>query len=500
MTSPRLLGIDQGTTGTRAVVVDPDGTIVGTGYRAHAQHHPRPGWVEHDAEEIWSAVIAAVDEALESADDCRIAAVGVANQGETVVPWDRTTLAPTGRAIVWQDGRTAERIASLAGDKELAEHVTSVTGLVLDSYFSASKLEWLLAAEPQWRDCVMRSSLAVTTLDSFLIARATDGATFATDVSTAARTLLFDIRSLGYDPRLVATFGIPVETLPAARASDAYFGDCGGLPGRARGAPLHAAIVDQPAALFGQGCLRPGTTKATYGTGCFLYANLGDAPRRSRNGLLTTIAWRRGDQTTYALDGGVFAAGSVVTWMRDNLRLGATAEAIDRLAASVRTSDGVVCVPAFAGLAAPHWDRAARGAVLGLTLSSTSAHVARAALEGVAHRVAEVVTAIEADAGLRIESLRVDGGLTQSAVLMQAQADLLGIPIEVSAEREATAVGAALLAGRAVGVVADDEAVVRRVAIERTYEPSISADERSERRARFARAVDHIRRASAELR
>ena len=428
----------------------------------------------------------------------RIDALAIANPGETVLLFDRETGEPLHHAIVWQDLRTQPEMERLARDPDIARRVTETTGLRLDPYFSAAKIRWLLDHVPAARQLLGRGRLAIGTVDAYLMHRLTGGRSFVTDASTAARTLLFDIHAGRYDPWLLDLFGVPLEALPEVRDSVGAFGSVSALEGALDGTPIFVGLVDQPAAMIGHACLAEGEIKATYGTGCFVYQNTGVHARTSGHGLLSTVAWRRDGKTTYALDGGIFAAGSVLTWLRDGLGFGDTVAALDALAASTRDSGGVVCVPALAGLAAPHWDRSARASWLGMTLGSTRAHLVRAAFEGIAMRVAEVVLAMERDSGRRVTRLRVDGGLTESPTLMQLQADLLGIQIEVSAEPEATVMGVAYLALAALGCWRGDEEIRARVeqrdAAATVYDPTIDPAERAERLARFARAIEAVRR------
>jgi glycerol kinase len=496
-----VLGIDQGTTGTRARVVDPHGAVLGQAYRAHAQHHPAPGHVEHDVEEIWAATLAVIAEALAAAgvDRTAIAGIGLANQGETVVAWDAKTGRPLGRALVWQDTRTQAAADRLAADDVFARAVTAKTGLVVDPYFSATKMRWLWDHAPGAAELEARGDLRLGTVDAWLVAKLTEGEACVTDVSTAARTLLFDIRTCAYDDELVRRFGVPKGALARIVPST-------GVLARARiplleGVPLLASVVDQPAALYGHGCLAPGQIKATYGTGCFVYMNTGSAPPvAAPRGLLATVAWqRRGDATpTYALDGGIFAAGSVVEWLRTSLGFAATAPELDQLAASAKepaAGDAVVCVPALAGLGAPHFVRGARAAWLGMDLGTTRADLVRAALDGIACRVAEVVRAMEATTGMRAPALRVDGGLTGSATLMQLQADALGVPVEVLAESEATVMGVAALAAREAGLAAEAREAspaALPAKVLRVFTPRVDAEGRARRAARFSRAVELV--------
>jgi glycerol kinase len=491
----RILAIDQGTTGTRAIVVDHDARVLAHAYRAHAQHHPRPGWVEHDAREIWEAALDVALRALRaSGSEGRIGGIAIANQGETVVAWDRATGEPIHRAIVWQDTRTQSGMDALAADGAFADQVARRTGLRIDPYFAASKIRWLLDHADGAADLAKSGRLCVATLDAWLIFKLTGGASYVTDPSTASRTLLYDVHRLAWDDELCARFGVPRAVLPEVRPTTGEFGRVAGLGAALDGAPIVASLVDQPAALFGHGCIDAGGTKATYGTGCFVYVNTGATPRASSHELLTTLVWQRPGEAadaraTYALEGGVLAAGSVVTWMRDGLGLAASDADVDALANSVDDTGGVTCVPAFAGLGAPYWDRSARAAWLGMTLGTTRAHLARAALLGVACRVAQIVRAMERDAGARIAELRVDGGVTASKTLMQMQADLLGTPIAVAKEADATSLGAAFLAARSLGVWASDAEVLRHVHTASVISPRASADWRESTLDAFERAV-----------
>jgi len=483
-----LLGIDQGTTGTLACLVEADGRIVARAYAAHRQICPRPGWVEHDAEEIWRCVERTVGEVLDGAGGARPDGVALANQGETVLAWDRRTGRPLHHALVWQDTRTQPLVERLAADPAIAARVRDETGLPLDPYFSAPKLRWLLDEVPGARALARAGHLRAGTLDAWLIERLTGGGPALTDPSTAARTLLCDTRAHRWSPFLLELFDVPGAVLPEIRDTDAGFGACAapGLPGLA-GVPIVASLVDQPAALAGHGCVDAGDAKATFGTGCFVYAGTG-ATRPRGGGTLATVAWKRsGAPATYALDGGVLAAGSAIDWLREVGVLGA-GEPLDAALAGARRDPGVVCVPALVGLGAPHWDRGARAAWLGMSSAATRADLASALAEGVACRVAEVVAAIERDAGLAIAELRADGGLTRSAALMQLQADLLGRPVAVAEEDEATVSGACAIAALRTRTLSETELRARRGRARARYEPRMSADERAARLDRFARA------------
>lgn len=478
-----LLGIDQGTTGTLACLVDGDGRIAARAYAAHRQICPRPGWVEHDAEEIWACTERVIAEVL--AGGARPAGVAIANQGETVAVWERRTGRSLHHALVWQDTRTQAFVDELAADRELGARVREETGLPLDPYFSAPKLRWLLDEVPGARERAEAGELRAGTLDAWLIERLTGGAVYATDASTAARTLLCDTRAHRWSPFLLERFGIPAEALPEIRDTDAGFGACAGLG--LDGVPIVASLVDQPAAMVGHGAIDRGDAKATFGTGCFVYANSGGMRPRG-GGTLATVAWKRVEAgPCYALDGGVLAAGSAIEWLREVGVLG-EAEPLDAALAGARRDPGVVCVPALVGLGAPHWDRGARAAWLGMSSAATRGDLAGALVEGVACRVAEVVAAIEREAELVIDELRADGGLTRSPALMQMVADLLGRPVAVAEQDEATAVGACAMAALRTGELTEDELRARRGRAQARYEPRISEDERGERLGRFARA------------
>ncbi len=478
-----ILGIDQGTTGTRACLVDASGRILHMAYAAHRQIQPHAGWVEHDVDEIWVCTTRVIAEVLAQT-DTRPAGVAIANQGETVAIWDARTLRPLHHAIVWQDTRTEAAIQQLAADPAASAHVRALTGLRLDSYFSASKLRWLLDHVPGARALADAGLLRAGTLDTWLVQRLTAGAVFATDASTAARTLLCDTQTLAWSEALLEMFAIPHAILPEIRASDAGFGTCTGHG--LDGIPILASLVDQPAALLGHGCVERGSAKATFGTGCFVYVNAGSTRPAAMPSTLVTVAWRRAGETCYALDGGVLAVGSAIGWLRE---LGVLAG--DDLLAAIpeRTDRDVVCVPALVGLGAPHWDRDARASWLGLSLAASRGDLVGALLEGLACRVAEVVRAVEREAGITIAELSVDGGLARSPALMQLQADLLGRPVLVAAESEATVSGACAMASLALGETSLDELRGRRARSQARYEPQISTDERLARLDRFERAV-----------
>ena len=481
-----VIGLDQGTTGSLACLMNRDGEIVRSAYQAHPPTYPQPGWVEQDPDELWCVardlLNRVMHEAGVGADE--IAGIGLDNQGESVLLWDRQTGEALSRVLVWQDARTQAAVDALAANPDTAAEVRKRTGLKLDSYFSASKIRWLLDHAPRDRQ------LAIGTLDTWLIWKLTEGRAFITDGSTASRTLLFNIHDLAWDKWLLELFGIPAQVLPQIRESTGELGCVTHPDLLCRGVPIVASLVDQPAAMIGQGCLSKGQIKATYGTGCFINMNAGTHPVSSKHGLLTIVTWQRDGQPTYGLEGGVFTAGATLNWLRDNVGFVDDARQIDELCAS--DSGGVLWVPAQIGLGAPYWNRTLRGAWLGIDLAITKAQLIRSVLEGIAASVAQIVDAMQDDAGLKIDALRVDGGLTNSSALMQIQADLLGKPVEVLANAEATAFGTCMLAARAAGLWADDNRIRQQVRIARTYTPAISEDQRQAHLKRFDRAIRHL--------
>jgi glycerol kinase len=446
-----ILSLDQGTTSSRAIVFDRRGRAVAKAQQEFAQHYPRPSWVEHDARDLWSSTRRTAVSALAKAKLTarNIAAIGLTNQRETTLLWDRRTGEPLHRAIVWQDRRTAELCAKLKG-RGLEPLFRRKTGLRLDPYFSGTKLAWLLEAIPGARRRAERGELAFGTVDTWLLWQLTNGRVHATDASNASRTLLLNLRSGNWDDDLLKILRIPREVLPEVRASSGVFGEVSALPAL-KGVPISGIAGDQQAALFGQACWQPGMAKNTYGTGCFLLMHTGGRPVVSKNQLLTTIAWKINDRIEYALEGSVFIGGAVVQWLRDGLGLIAKSVDVEKLAARVSDNGGVYLVPAFAGLGAPHWDANARGIITGLTRGSNAGHLARAALESIAYQSADLLRAMEADAGRTLRGLRVDGGATCNNALMQFQADLLRVPVVRPRTTETTALGAAYLAGLAVG-------------------------------------------------
>jgi glycerol kinase len=486
-----ILALDQGTTSSRAVLIDRDGRVRGHAQTPFRQIFPKPGWVEHDPIEIWSSQAGVAIEALAQAgvNSDAIAAIGITNQRETTILWDRKTGEPVYNAIVWQDRRTAAFCDQLREQRHEGT-IQEKTGLVIDAYFSGSKIRWILDHVPGARERATRGELAFGTVDSWLIWKLTGGTRHVTDVTNASRTMLFNLHTQRWDEDLLRLFDIPASLLPEVVASS---GECGKTTGVLDGVPIAGIAGDQQAALFGQMCVRSGMVKCTYGTGSFMLLNTGERPVASQNKLLTTAAWRADGRTTYALEGSIFIAGAVVQWLRDELQIIRAAEDIEPLAASVPDTGGLYLVPAFAGLGAPHWDQYARGAILGLTRGSSRAHLARAALEGIAFQVADVLTAMESDSGVPLRELRVDGGAARNNLLMQIQADLLGIPVTRPSNPETTVLGAAYLAGLAAGFWPDQATLERQWAVDARFEPKIGADERKERRAQWARALERAR-------
>ena len=488
-----VLALDQGTTSSRAILFDSRGRPIASAQEEFRQHYPRPGWVEHDPADLWDTTRRAALAVLRRARARRgdVAAVGIANQRETTILWDRRTGRPLHRAIVWQDRRTAAACAALE-KKGLAPEFRSRTGLVLDPYFSGTKLAWLLDHVPGARRRAGRGELAFGTVDTWLLWKLTGGRVHATDVSNASRTLLAGLRTGDWEDPLLRALRIPREVLPSIRASSGIFGEVTAIEAL-RGVPVAGIAGDQQAALFGQGCFRPGMAKNTYGTGCFMLMNTGTRPVASRHRLLTTIAWRIGDRTEYALEGSVFVGGAVVQWLRDGLGLIARSSDVEALAARVADNGGVSIVPAFAGLGAPYWDPAARGAIVGVTRGTTAAHLARAALESIAFQTADLIGAMEADSGRKIRELRVDGGASVNNALMQFQSDLIGSAVVRPRVTETTALGAAALAGLAVGFWRSQGEISEIAGRDRTFHPMRGRSELDSMRAGWARAVGAAR-------
>jgi len=488
-----VLSLDQGTTSSRAIVFDKGGSIVSLAQAQFPQIYPRPGWVEHDPEAIWQSQVAVAKEALARGhvQPGEITAIGITNQRETTVVWDRQTGQPVYNAIVWQCRRTAGLCDELK-QRGLADDIRRRTGLVVDAYFSGTKLAWILDNVPGARQRAERGELLFGTIDTFLIWRLTGGAVHVSDYSNASRTMLFNIHTLDWDGEILRELRIPRAMLPTVRPSSFVYGHT--LPSILGAAvAIAGAAGDQQAATFGQLCLNPGQAKNTYGTGCFMLMNTGRQAVASQRGLLTTIGWGLGDTVTYALEGSVFIGGAAVQWLRDGLQIIQTAAESEDLARTVPDSGGVYVVPAFVGLGAPYWDAYARGTIVGITRGTTRAHIARATLEAICFQTRDVLEAMRADAGIDLASLRVDGGAVRNNLLMQLQADILGVPVERPAVTETTALGAAYLAGLAVGFWTGTGELAAQSRIERRFEPALSADQRDAMYRGWQRAVERAR-------
>ncbi|MBV9962108.1 MAG: glycerol kinase GlpK [Parafilimonas sp.] len=486
--SQYILSFDQGTTSSRSIIFDRDGNSVAVAQKEFTQIFPQPGWVEHDATEIWSTQLGTAAEAITKAgltvND--IAAIGITNQRETTVVWDKQTGKPLYNAIVWQDRRTAAYCDSLK-----TNHTTSIqqkTGLIIDAYFSATKLKWILDNIKGARAKASNNELCFGTIDCWLLWNLTQGKVHATDVTNASRTMLFNIHSLQWDDELLALFDIPKTILPQVKSSSEIYGYTENILS-AKNIPVAGIAGDQQAALFGQMCTQPGTLKNTYGTGCFMLMNTGEKPVLSKNNLLTTIAWQINDKTFYALEGSVFIAGAVVQWLRDGLHIINNSPEVEQLASTVETSEGVYLVPAFAGLGAPYWNQHARGTIVGITRGTTSAHIARAALESIAYQTMDVINAMHADANIEIKELRVDGGATANSLLMQFQSDILSTKVIRPKITETTALGAAYLAGLAVGFWKDMEEISTQWQVEKIFAPSMQSTQKDNLIKGWQRAI-----------
>ncbi len=486
-----ILALDQGTTSSRAILFDHAGGIVAVAQKEFRQIFPKPGWVEHEAQEIWTTQIGVAVEVLRKAgaQAAEVAAIGITNQRETTVVWDRKTGKPIGNAIVWQDRRTASICDKLRAQK-LDKRIQRKTGLVVDAYFSATKLQWLLQNVKGAKARAAKGELAFGTIDTWLLWNLTGGKVHATDVSNASRTMLYDIRKGDWDDELLQLFGVPRSMLPEVRDSSGVFGATKLL---GDSIPITGIAGDQQAALFGQICTKPGMVKNTYGTGCFMLMNTGAKPIASKNRLLTTVAWRIGGRTEYALEGSVFIAGAAIQWLRDGLGIIKSSADVEALAASVPDTGGVYLVPAFAGLGAPHWDAYARGTLVGMTRGTTAAHIARAALEGIALQVMDILKAMEADAGIQLKELRVDGGACVNNLLMQLQCDLLGVPVVRPQVHETTALGAACLAGLAVGFWKNPADLAKHWQVDRKFKPAMKAAARAKITAGWQRALERAK-------
>jgi glycerol kinase len=468
-----ILALDQGTTSSRAILFDRAGRIAQIAQKEFSQYYPKPGWVEHDAEEIWSSQYGVLAEVLAKSNITtrEVAAIGITNQRETTIVWERTSGRPIHPAIVWQDRRTAGYCDQLKA-QGLSAMIQERTGLVIDAYFSATKLKWILDNVPGARTRAEKGELAFGTVDSWLVWKLTAGRHHITDSTNASRTLLLNIHTGDWDPDLLRLFEIPAAVLPEVKASSEVYGHTGSImaPGSV-GMPIAGMAGDQQAALFGQLCTQPGMVKNTYGTGCFMLMHTGKEAVRSKNNLLTTIAWKINGQLEYALEGSIFIAGAVVQWLRDGLHLIRSSADVESLASKVDDTDGVYMIPAFAGLGAPHWNQYARGSFFGLTRGTTQAHIARAALESIAYQTCDVLKAMEADSGIHIKELRVDGGATANNLLMQFQSDMLRVPVIRPIVTETTALGAAYLAGLSVGYWSSLEDIQQQWQVDRRFSP-----------------------------
>lgn len=482
MSKKFVLSIDQGTTSSRAILFDHSGDIHVVAQKEFTQHFPADAWVEHDPNEIWSSQKSVIDEVLKGHMD-EVAAIGITNQRETTVVWDRETGEPVHNAIVWQDRRTSDYCDSLKAEG-WAPKIAEKTGLVIDSYFSGTKVRWILENVDGAKEKAQQGKLAFGTVDSWLIWKLTEGKVHVTDVSNASRTMLFNIRDLKWDSELLKLMGIPESMLPDVRSSSEVYGES------FYGIPISGIAGDQQAAMFGQMCTKPGMLKNTYGTGSFIMFNTGEEAITSKNNLLTTIGYGLDGNVTYALEGSIFIAGAVVQWLRDGLGIIKSSSDVEALANTVSDNGGVYLVPAFAGLGAPHWDQRARGAMFGLTRASSAGHIARAALEGIAYQVKDVLSAMEADSGIKIHELRVDGGATVNDTLMQFQSDILQIPLVRPKILETTALGAAYLAGLATGFWNDTNELSKQWQEDRRFEPKMSADEAAGYLRNWKKAVE----------
>jgi len=484
-----ILALDQGTTSSRAIVFDHSGAVVSMAQKEFTQYFPQSGWVEHDANEIWSTQIGVAAEAVTKAglNTQQIAAIGITNQRETAVVWNRRTGQPIHHAIVWQDRRTADFCDELKAQGKSAT-IQEKTGLVIDAYFSGTKVRWILDNVPGARALAEQGELCFGTIDTWLLWKLTNGKVHATDVSNASRTMLCNIHTLEWDPELLELLGVPAAVLPDIRSSSEVYGHTENVL-TATSIPIAGIAGDQQAALFGQMCIQPGMVKNTYGTGCFMLMNTGTQAVASRNALLTTVAWKINGVTHYALEGSVFIAGAVVQWLRDGLQIIRSSTEIEALALEVESTDGVYVVPAFAGLGAPHWNQQARGAITGISRGTQQAHIARAALESIAYQTMDVLEAMEADSGIRIAELRVDGGATVNNFLMQFQSDMLDCKVVRPQINETTALGAAYLAGLAVGFWQDIAEIQQQWKADRAFAPNMSASQRAELRKGWQKAV-----------
>ena len=488
-----ILAIDEGTTGTTSLLIDNEGQVVAKAYQEVHPIYPQPGWVEEDAEELFQKSIAGAHEAIQKAsiDISQVKGIGITNQRETTVVWDRRTGKPVSNAIVWQCRRTAAMCEELK-QKGYEKIVSEKTGLIIDAYFSATKIRWILDHIPDGQKRAARGDLLFGTVDSWLVWNLTGGTVHVTDYSNASRTMLFNIHTLQWDKELLAMLNIPEAVLPKVSPSSYIYGETIPVIFGIK-VPICGIAGDQQAALFGQACYEVGNAKNTYGTGCFILLNTGSKPVVSKNGLLTTIAWGIGDKVTYALEGSVFVTGAAVQWLRDELRLISTAAESETVANSVPDNGGVYLVPAFVGLGAPYWDMYARGIIIGITRGTNKGHIVRATLESIAYQVKDVIDVMTTEANMKIPSLRVDGGGTANSLLMQFQADISGIPIQLSNVPDTTALGAGFLAGLAVGFWQDTGEIARKCYTAKTFEPKIPNGQREQLYHNWKRAVERSR-------
>lgn len=486
-----IMSLDQGTTSSRAILFAKDGTIAAVAQKEFKQIFPQPGWVEHDPMEIWVSQATVAKEAMLklSIKTTAVVGIGITNQRETTVVWDKKTGTPVYNAIVWQDRRTAAYCDELRS-KGLAEKIQMKTGLIVDAYFSATKIKWILDHVEGARERASKGELAFGTIDSWLLWKLTEGKVHTTDVSNASRTMLFNIETMSWDNELLTLFSIPASMLPEVKSNSEIYGYASAI--NMHDVPIAGMAGDQQSALFGQMCKEVGMVKNTYGTGCFMLMNTGTKLVRSKNNLLTTVAWKIGNSTHYALEGSVFIAGAAVQWLRDGLKIIKQSSDVQTLAATVEDTDGVVVVPAFSGLGAPHWDAYARGTIFGITRGTTEAHIARATLESIAYQTYDVLHAMESDAALPIKELRVDGGATVNDLMMQFQCDILGVKVLRPETIETTALGAAYLAGLATGFWKDIDSIAEQWKINASFTPSMSVDIQEKKLAAWKRAVKAV--------
>ncbi|SFJ33219.1 glycerol kinase GlpK [Planctomicrobium piriforme] len=488
-----VLSLDQGTTSSRAILFDQEGRPAGLAQQEFPQLYPQPGHVEHDPEAIWKSQLETAQKVAAEAqrDGREIAAIGITNQRETIVLWERSTGKPVANAIVWQSRITAPRCEQLKADG-YADVIREKTGLVIDAYFSASKIEYLLDHTPGLRARAERGEILCGTIDTFLISRLTGGRVHVTDASNASRTQLLNIKTLDWDDELLKLFRVPREMLPEVRPSSAILGETDtSLFGKS--IPIGSAVGDQQAATFGQACFQEGAAKNTYGTGCFMLMNVGQTPRLSRNGLLTTIGWKIGEEVTYCLEGSVFIAGAAIQWLRDGLKIIKSSSEVESLQISVNDTGGVYFVPAFVGLGTPYWDSSARGTIVGITRGTTQAHIVRAAVESMAYQTMDVLETMQQDSGITLQELKVDGGATVNNSLLQFQADLLNVPVQRPKIQETTALGAAYLAGLATGVWKDLKELATHWSLDREFLPKMEQPERERCANDWKRAVERAR-------